>query len=226
MLYLLKSPPRTIVLENVVGFECSDCCRTWLKALLVNGYHVEHFHLTPTSFGFPNERPRYYLIAKYSNLANLSNRAEVRAATATELVGATANGDGGSGETMLVKTSEEAQESTFDDSLLDLPISSLFPIDDDNNNNNRRVLDVRKVKDFLELPEWFEFSSPSNINNSTVEASGSGGGGESLSDIPVDSSDKRLPEWLVPWHIDGKVMDKDSSWCFDIVKGSDVSTAW
>ena len=49
--------------QNVVGFETSDCCEKLLETLAETGYtHVE-FILTPTQFGIPNSRPRYYLLA-------------------------------------------------------------------------------------------------------------------------------------------------------------------
>jgi len=61
----MVAPPSTIVLENVVGFESSHCCALWLKALYGCGFtDVQQYHLTPTQFGFPNERPRYYGVAR------------------------------------------------------------------------------------------------------------------------------------------------------------------
>ena len=57
-LSIMRSPPQYIALENVVGFESSDCCREWLEVL----YSIEHFHLSPLQFGIPNARPRYYCI--------------------------------------------------------------------------------------------------------------------------------------------------------------------
>ena len=60
---LMRCPPTYIALENVVGFEESECCQQWLETLFGMGYEVEHFHLTPLQFGIPNARPRYYCIA-------------------------------------------------------------------------------------------------------------------------------------------------------------------
>mmetsp|Transcript_15268 Transcript_15268/g.31395 ORF Transcript_15268/g.31395 Transcript_15268/m.31395 type:complete len:435 (+) Transcript_15268:271-1575(+) len=60
----LTSPPSTIILENVIGFESSRCCAKWLAALCRKGYEVEQFHLCPRNFSYPNERPRYYMVAR------------------------------------------------------------------------------------------------------------------------------------------------------------------
>lgn len=60
--------PSLILMENVVGFETSNCCRTWIETLTDCGYSsVDHFHLSPTQVGIPNDRPRYYCSATLSN---------------------------------------------------------------------------------------------------------------------------------------------------------------
>ena len=61
ILQQLSSPPQYICLENVVGFELSTCCEKMLSILQSLGYIFQEFILTPTQFGVPNERPRYYL---------------------------------------------------------------------------------------------------------------------------------------------------------------------
>jgi len=53
----------------VVGFETSDCCRSLLGAIAALGYTYEQYILTPTQYGMPNERPRYYLVACRSRRA-------------------------------------------------------------------------------------------------------------------------------------------------------------
>jgi len=63
ILPLLNKKPDNIIMENVVGFETSECCQLWLSALLQCGYHYMQFILTPTQFGVPNDRPRYYCLA-------------------------------------------------------------------------------------------------------------------------------------------------------------------
>ncbi len=59
----LENPPKYIALENVVGFERSYCCELFIQAIRSMGYSLLQFHLTPTQFGIPNDRPRYYCIA-------------------------------------------------------------------------------------------------------------------------------------------------------------------
>jgi tRNA (cytosine38-C5)-methyltransferase len=63
LLKKMKKPPTYIALENVVGFEQSFCCDLFINTLKELDYTVLQFHLTPTQFGIPNERPRYYCIA-------------------------------------------------------------------------------------------------------------------------------------------------------------------
>ena len=60
----MHRPPTYIALENVVGFESSDCCARFLAVLRDRGYHFQQYHLTPTQLGVPNDRPRYYCIAR------------------------------------------------------------------------------------------------------------------------------------------------------------------
>lgn len=71
LLQQMQHQPRLIFLENVVGFETSECCQEFLQRLSSLQYHVQQFHLTPLQFGIPNDRPRYYCIAhKVSSTAN------------------------------------------------------------------------------------------------------------------------------------------------------------
>lgn len=66
LLELLKSvklKPKFFFLENVLGFENSDCHETLLKTLNDLGYGIKEWILTPTQFGIPNQRERYYLFA-------------------------------------------------------------------------------------------------------------------------------------------------------------------
>lgn len=67
ILPLLKSPPRYIFLENVVGFEASESRDLLLTCLIKMGYESKEWHLSPLQFGIPNERPRYYLTAELSS---------------------------------------------------------------------------------------------------------------------------------------------------------------
>ena len=59
----MDSPRRYVAPENVVGFENSYCCEQFIDALRSLNYSLIQFHLTPTQFGLPNDRPRYYCIA-------------------------------------------------------------------------------------------------------------------------------------------------------------------
>eukprot|EP00930_Biecheleria_cincta_P055823 TRINITY_DN42080_c0_g1_i1.p1 TRINITY_DN42080_c0_g1~~TRINITY_DN42080_c0_g1_i1.p1 ORF type:complete len:441 (-),score=86.93 TRINITY_DN42080_c0_g1_i1:22-1344(-) len=62
----LRNPPRWILLENVIGFERSECRRRLLEALAAldsqdsSGWQTAEFALDPEDFGLPNRRPRYY----------------------------------------------------------------------------------------------------------------------------------------------------------------------
>jgi tRNA (cytosine38-C5)-methyltransferase len=58
-----ESKPAIILLENVIGFESSNSCRTWMHAVGSSNYVAAHFHLQPTQAGLPNDRPRYYCVA-------------------------------------------------------------------------------------------------------------------------------------------------------------------
>jgi tRNA (cytosine38-C5)-methyltransferase len=63
LLRKISCPPSAILLENVVGFEQSNSCRTWRQVLRDRNYVVSHWHLTPTQVNLPNDRPRYYCVA-------------------------------------------------------------------------------------------------------------------------------------------------------------------
>ena len=83
----LSHKPTHIVIENVQGFESSTTRQYLLKILTTCDYTWQEFLLTPTQFGIPNSRLRYYLLAKlkplqftfatsdkpYSSLPNLSD---------------------------------------------------------------------------------------------------------------------------------------------------------
>jgi site-specific DNA-cytosine methylase len=66
--YILKflkestAPPRYISLENVVGFEKSNCHHALIETLKSRNYSYVQFILSPYQFNIPNERPRYYLL--------------------------------------------------------------------------------------------------------------------------------------------------------------------
>jgi len=59
-----KHLPRYIVLENVKFFERSETCKMLLTALKERGFIFRQFLISPTDLGVPNQRARYFLIAK------------------------------------------------------------------------------------------------------------------------------------------------------------------
>lgn len=59
----LKTPPRMLLIENVVGFEISETRRRLVDALLNCKYYFQEFHLSPSQIGIPNSRMRYFLLA-------------------------------------------------------------------------------------------------------------------------------------------------------------------
>ena len=142
LLPTLTDPPRTIVLENVIGFETSQCCITWIRILNELNYQVDQFHLNPVQFGMPNERPRYYMVAR-------------RCRGPASVAGVAADLDGA---------------------------------------ETRKAYDVRRVSDHLELPH------------------------------AIDNTSRR-DSWLDPWEVDSVTLDKDASWCFDIVRTVDSRTS-
>lgn len=60
----MKTPPTYILLENVKGFECSNTRNEFIAVLKSRNFLVQEFLLSPTDFGIPNSRTRYFLIAK------------------------------------------------------------------------------------------------------------------------------------------------------------------
>eukprot|EP00928_Gymnodinium_smaydae_P073588 TRINITY_DN56779_c0_g1_i1.p1 TRINITY_DN56779_c0_g1~~TRINITY_DN56779_c0_g1_i1.p1 ORF type:complete len:392 (+),score=83.80 TRINITY_DN56779_c0_g1_i1:290-1465(+) len=62
ILTTMRSPPKLIALENVVGFESSACAVQWREALSA-AYELREWHLDPTQAGVPMHRPRYFALA-------------------------------------------------------------------------------------------------------------------------------------------------------------------
>ncbi|EGG17539.1 DNA (cytosine-5-)-methyltransferase [Cavenderia fasciculata] len=63
----LESPPTYILIENVFGFEKSDARELLIETFMRLKYQYQEFHLSPTQFGLPNQRLRYFCIAKLSD---------------------------------------------------------------------------------------------------------------------------------------------------------------
>ncbi|XP_055911259.1 tRNA (cytosine(38)-C(5))-methyltransferase [Eupeodes corollae] len=56
-----------ILMENVKGFETSKARNAYLEALKRSGFFFREFILSPSQFGVPNTRHRYYCLAKKSD---------------------------------------------------------------------------------------------------------------------------------------------------------------
>eukprot|EP01103_Thecamoeba_quadrilineata_P019767 TRINITY_DN8161_c0_g1_i1.p1 TRINITY_DN8161_c0_g1~~TRINITY_DN8161_c0_g1_i1.p1 ORF type:complete len:360 (+),score=63.48 TRINITY_DN8161_c0_g1_i1:61-1140(+) len=65
----MKRPPAYLLLENVKGFEESDSYEDLIRTLTDCQYSIQHFLLSPTQYGIPNHRLRYYCLAKRKPLA-------------------------------------------------------------------------------------------------------------------------------------------------------------
>lgn len=64
-----RPPRRLVCLENVVGFGESASCSLWHQALAAAGFHVRAWETSPTDFGEPCSRPRYFEAATRSRPA-------------------------------------------------------------------------------------------------------------------------------------------------------------
>lgn len=62
----LSKPPKWIALENVKGFADSDACKKMQACLQEAGFTCQQLLLDLASFGTPNHRTRYYLLAERS----------------------------------------------------------------------------------------------------------------------------------------------------------------
>lgn len=60
--------PHTIALENVLGFANSESLRRLRRVLQQAGYCVQTLQLCPSEMGWPNRRPRFYLLASLAPL--------------------------------------------------------------------------------------------------------------------------------------------------------------
>ncbi|KAF5277223.1 hypothetical protein FQR65_LT03929 [Abscondita terminalis] len=61
---LSKLNVQNILLENVKGFEASEMRNVFVKELGKCGFTYQEFLLSPSQFGIPNTRCRYYCVAK------------------------------------------------------------------------------------------------------------------------------------------------------------------
>ena len=65
----LLRPPTHFMLENVVGFEVSETARRMRHTLTSLGYEWREYHISPADLGLPNQRLRYFLLARRRELA-------------------------------------------------------------------------------------------------------------------------------------------------------------
>lgn len=61
---MLQSPPKYLLVENVLGFEASATAQELRTFLAQQGYAVQEFQLSPTQLGVPYSRPRYFCLAR------------------------------------------------------------------------------------------------------------------------------------------------------------------
>ena len=69
--------PRTLLLENVVGFESSSVRRRLYHVLVGRGYSVRELWASPAQIGVPNQRTRYFLLASMRSVPTQSSTAAV-----------------------------------------------------------------------------------------------------------------------------------------------------
>ena len=182
----LKSPPRILILENVVGFESSRCCVQWLNVLACKGYMIRQFHLTPTPFGMPNERPRYYCVARLGEgECNVSHK-EVGSISDIQTTI--------TGVEQIKQSPQKCYKRKA--ATLEMIDDHGYKESDDSKACNTDEGSLCQIGKKLELPNYFEYEA-----NGTV------------------------PSWLEPWKVDAKTLEKDASWCFDIVRWTDSRSA-
>jgi tRNA (cytosine38-C5)-methyltransferase len=57
-------PPTRLLMENVVGFESSESRDELARVLRARGFAIREFWISPVHLGIPNQRTRYFLIAR------------------------------------------------------------------------------------------------------------------------------------------------------------------
>lgn len=64
LLQVIKNIPKFILLENVEGFESSESRNRLVTVLKERQYYYQEFILSPNQFQIPNQRDRYFLVAR------------------------------------------------------------------------------------------------------------------------------------------------------------------
>lgn len=108
----LASPPQLILVENVVNFEISETRRRLVDALTTCKYHIQEFHLSPSQFGIPNSRMRYFLIASRISQPHGAPTAQLSESTPlTSLPGSSLFGT--ATEPLFLYLEDEADQDAF-----------------------------------------------------------------------------------------------------------------
>ena len=71
ILQKMKNNPKFLLLENVEGFEESRSRELLVQTLKERGYSYLEFILSPNQFRIPNQRDRYYLIARQTSFSEI-----------------------------------------------------------------------------------------------------------------------------------------------------------
>ncbi|KAG7367522.1 DNA methyltransferase [Nitzschia inconspicua] len=191
------SLPTHIFLENVIGFETSNSCQRWRDVLSRRGYNVGHFHLTPTQVGLPNDRPRYFCVA----VRNIDTKS--RSDTNTPL-------DGSS------DTLPSAIDSTGIRSKLNSYFSKEVPLSNDDSTNCMSSPPISNAIPELGVAELQEGDIRKEL---AVEPIGSFLDANPSTSLSYNvSNDESL-------QVPAKILEKTSSWCFDIVSPLDRRSA-
>jgi tRNA (cytosine38-C5)-methyltransferase len=199
----MKVPPTYLALENVVGFEQSPSCKNVLETLESLGYEFMQFALSPTQFGVPNERPRYYLLAVRNGSFEYSDKGQYRD------IDSSSNRyqfDGNDSNDIDIGNddSDDKQKNGEGDDNISNGIDNGSNNDDNNVNDtdNSNVSSSRRI--YTSIPG--QLSMPAVPLSSYIS--------QSLS-LP------EIENLLVP----EKLLEKNASWCMDIVTAKDKTTS-
>uniref|UniRef100_H3BVS5 tRNA (cytosine(38)-C(5))-methyltransferase n=1 Tax=Tetraodon nigroviridis TaxID=99883 RepID=H3BVS5_TETNG len=152
----LSKAPVFILLENVKGFEKSAAREYLLRTLRECGYAVQEMLVSPTHFGIPNSRLRYYLLAKLSGQKLLWSSAGVPVSVCSPVRQKIPETTVFCG--LQSNPSDRIQEDVVDDnpirSVQDLQLSLLkATLEAQKKKNQNHNLSVKQIQDFLEPQE-------------------------------------------------------------------------
>ncbi|KAK8808500.1 hypothetical protein WA158_008401 [Blastocystis sp. Blastoise] len=69
----IEYKPKYILLENVEGFEVSESHRLFVEALSLCHYYYQEYILSPNQFQVPNQRDRFFIIARTTPFSPVPN---------------------------------------------------------------------------------------------------------------------------------------------------------